>query len=74
MIKPNMVRVSTSDGVEVHQGDTVKDFRGTEWEFIGVDQLPGDGKSAKVTVRGDLGTQRTFYSTVFDLTVVDLLP
>lgn len=74
MIKPHMVRVTTPDGTEVHEGDSVKDFRGTVWTFVGVDRLPVDGKSAKVTVRGDVGGLRTFYSTVFDLTVLDLLP
>lgn len=72
MIKPHMVRVTTVDGTEIHEGDLVRDFRGEPWTFVGVDRLPDEGRSGKVVVSNGHG-HREFYDGVFKLTITDLL-
>ena len=65
--------VTRKDGTTVSRGSRVDDFRGFPWTFIEVAALPVPGKSAKVRVMNDEGTERVFYAEVFDLTVVQRL-
>ena len=51
--------------VTLTEGDTITDFRGTDWGFIKVTRGPSEGRSAKVKVSDGLGGTREFYASVF---------
>ncbi|AXQ52892.1 hypothetical protein SEA_NEFERTHENA_28 [Microbacterium phage Neferthena] len=58
--------LNTDTGRSIGHGDTVVDFRGTEWIFIEVSRFAGEGRSAKIVVSKPEGDgKREFYSTVF---------
>lgn len=59
-------RVTDSNGLAVHPGDTVTDFRGDTATFRMVSRGPLPGKSAKVVTDERFGEQ---YAGVYDLTV-----
>lgn len=55
------------------RGELIKDFRGDEWVYLGVEDVPSPGKGGKVRVMipgtdNPIGnrTERVFYPTVFD--------
>lgn len=62
-----MATVTTETGTRtIGHGDTVVDFRGTEWIFSRVTRAAEAGRSAKVlVVDPDSDQQREFYASVF---------
>lgn len=64
--------LNTDTGRSITHGDTIVDFRGTEWIFIEVTRFAGEGRSAKIKVSNPEGKgQREFYSTVFPALAVE---
>lgn len=58
-------------GKEVKRGDTIKDFRGEEWTYIGIEQKPSPGKSGKVKVERN-GVQQVYYPGVFHIQLTEV--
>lgn len=68
---------TNSEGHILAEGDSITSFRGEKAIFLRVTRLPEPGRSAKVLVRWDLFDSKTemeYYSTVFNITVIEESP
>lgn len=50
----------------IRKGDTITDFRGDEWTYLGITRQGRPGKSTKILARDSSGWQQEFYVTVFE--------
>lgn len=62
----------TEDGREVVAADSIEDSRGEAWIFESVERGPMPGKTAKILASQPGKTPRTFYASVFGLTVEEV--
>lgn len=59
----------TKGGTPIWPGDVITDFRGQEWNYVGLSREPGFGSTGRVTVTDEFGQRREFFPSVFDLSV-----
>lgn len=76
----NAIAYYPTDGLDggpreiLAEGDTITDFRGTQWGFLKVSRIAGEGYSAKVRVSDGLGGTRDFYTSVFPGLIITVTP
>lgn len=62
----------TGPGTEVNPEDTIYDFRGEPWTYLGITRVPNGASSGRVYVESasDSTYKSEFFPSVFDLVIV----